>query len=161
MLSVGRFTVRNKLFLLQVNVRTSAICRIAGGHSFNYRICSNTFEITTLRWNGRRTGRSIATSAAKASPQNPAFVPTRRRSVMYVPNPTSNNNRHFGYLTRCSHTIIIEPWSERSGEPSLESQSDGCTRAICNSYITYMHYHNVTRQSPLDALLSADKRYYA
>ena len=141
----------NKLFLLQVNVRTSAIYRIAGGRSFNYRICSNTFGITTPRWNGRRTGRSIATSAAKASPQNPAFVPTRRRSVMYVPNPTSNNNRHFGYLTRCSHTIIIEPWSERSGEPSRLSRkksiSDGCT-----------HVRYVTRTLPilykLNALLS-------
>lgn len=75
----------------QVNDRTSAIYRTAGGPSSNCRICSNTWGITTLRWSGRRTGRSTATSAARASPRSPASVPTRRRSVMYVPNPTSNS----------------------------------------------------------------------
>jgi len=75
----------------QVNDRTSAIYRTAGGPSSNCRICSNTWGITTLRWSGRRTGRSTATSAARVSPRSPASVPTRRRSVMYVPNPTSNS----------------------------------------------------------------------
>lgn len=75
----------------QVNDRTSAIYRTAGGPSSNCRICSNTWGITTLRWSGRRIGRSTATSAARVSPRSPASVPTRRRSVMYVPNPTSNS----------------------------------------------------------------------
>lgn len=141
-----------------MNVRTSAIFRTAGGHSFSYRTCSNTFETMTPRWNEQRIGRFTATSAAKASPQNPAFVPIRRRSVMYVPNPTSNTNRHFGYLTRCSHTIIIEPWSERIGEPSLEINH---TRLYtCDITRTLYALSYITRQSPLNALLSDDKRYY-